>query len=367
MVAGEAYDLVVAEHIRGEALQRVLRADFDEDPCALVVQRPQSLHELHGRRDLAAEEVEHLLHGPLAQRIELAGDVCDGRQLGRTQAEALEHRPQRFARGRHDLGVEAVADGQRDRGVPALLNGLHRPSDRLGGPAEHDLMRRVDVGEHDVAVDPCDDLLGLRQRGHHRGHRPGVVHLKTCHLAPARADGLERILERQPARADECAVLADGVAHHHVGSDPVFAQEKRERGVNGDHGRLLDLGAAELVLRPRHRGRIPWIGEDDVREPATLEQRSHQRIGLLEQLRDDRLPPAQLGEHVRVLGALAGVQERHLAGTAAAAVDAARAQRRPRGGIARLQHAQRQLRLGHQVGRVGIVDRDPLGRAQHVA
>ena len=61
VVAGEADDRVVAEHVRGEALQRMLRADLDEDPRALVVQRAQPLHELHRRRDLAAEHVEHLL------------------------------------------------------------------------------------------------------------------------------------------------------------------------------------------------------------------------------------------------------------------------------------------------------------------
>ena len=62
---------------------------------------------------------------------------------------------------------------------------------------------------------------------------------------------------------------------------------------------------------------------------AALEQRRHDRVGLLEELGDDGLAPAQLGEHVRVLRALARVEERDLAGAAAAAVDAAGAQRRP--------------------------------------
>ena len=54
VVAGEADDRVVAEHVGGEALKRVLRADLDEDPRALVVQGVQALDELHGRGDLAA-------------------------------------------------------------------------------------------------------------------------------------------------------------------------------------------------------------------------------------------------------------------------------------------------------------------------
>ena len=264
VVAGEADDRVVAEHIRGEALQRMLRADLDEDPRALVVQRAQPLQELHRRGDLAAEHVEHLLHGALARRIELAVDVGDDRQLRRPQAEALEHLPQRAARRRHDLGVEAVADRERDRGMSTLLDRGHRPSDRLGGAAEHDLMSRVDVGEHDVALGFGDDLLDLRQRRHHRGHRPGVLDPKACHLPPPRADGLERILERERAGADQGPVLADRVTHDQIGSDPVFAQQARERGVDGDHGRLLDLGPAELLLRPRHRRRILRVGEHDV-------------------------------------------------------------------------------------------------------
>ena len=170
--------------------------------------------------------------------------------------------------GRDDLGVEAVADRQRDRGVPSLLHRLHGASDRVGGAAEHDLVRRVDVGEHDVAVDPSDDLLDLLQRGHDRGHRSGVVRLEARHLASAGAHGLERVLEGQRAGGDQRPVLADGVAHDHVGRDPVLAEQPRERGVDGDHRRLLDLGAAKLLLRARHRLRVRRVGEDRCRTGA---------------------------------------------------------------------------------------------------
>ena len=220
--------------------------------------------------------------------------------------------------------------------MSTLLDRGHRAGDRFGGAAEHDLMRRVDVGEHDVALGFRDDLLDLRQRGHHRGHRAGILDAKACHLPSPRADGLERILERERAGADQGPVLADRVAHDQIRCDPVFAQQARKRGVDGDHGRLLDLGPAQLLLRPRHRRRILRVGEHDVGQAAALEQRSHDRVGLLEQLRDHGLSPAQLGEHVRVLRALAGVQERDLAGAAAAAVDAACAQGRPGGGVARI-------------------------------
>ena len=87
MVGERGSPRVVAEHVLGEALQRLLRADLDEHPRAAVVQRPQPLDELHRRGDLAGEQVEHLRVGAVAGRVELAGDVRDDRQLRRLQAE----------------------------------------------------------------------------------------------------------------------------------------------------------------------------------------------------------------------------------------------------------------------------------------
>ena len=63
--------------------------------------------------------------------------------------------------------------------------------------------------------------------------------------------------------------------------------------------------------------------EDDVRQRAPVEQRPHDRVRLVERGGDDRLGPPQFGQHVRVLRALAGVQEGDLAGRAAAAEDPA--------------------------------------------
>ena len=61
MVGEQREDVVVggAEHVLDEAVQRLLRPDLDEDPRAGVVERVQSLDELHGRGHLAAQDVEH--------------------------------------------------------------------------------------------------------------------------------------------------------------------------------------------------------------------------------------------------------------------------------------------------------------------
>ena len=187
VVGGEADDRVVAEHVGGEALQRVLRADLDEDPRALVVERAQALDELHGRGDLAAEHVEHLLLGAVAGRVELAVDVGDDRQLRRPQAEPLRASRAAASLAGATISVwKAWLTGSGIAVCPRSCTAATARATALGGAAEHDLVGRVDVGEHDVAVGPGDDLLDLLERRHHRGHRPGVVDVGG---SPSRARG----------------------------------------------------------------------------------------------------------------------------------------------------------------------------------
>ena len=56
------------------------------------------------------------------------------------------------------------------------------------------------------------------------------------------------------AGGDQGAVLAQAVAHHHVGRDAVGGEQAGERGVGGEHRRLRDRGLAQILLgarRPR--------------------------------------------------------------------------------------------------------------------
>ena len=184
-------------------------------------------------------------------------------------------------------------------------------------------MGRVDVGEHDVAIRPRHDLLDLLDRGHDRRHRAGVLEVQARHLVPARAHRLERRLKGHRSRRDQRGVLAERVAHDEVRGDPVGAQQPRERHVHREHRGLGDLRAAQLLLGARDGSRVGRVGEDDVGQAAPLQQRRHDRVGLLEDLGHDRLTAAQVGEHVGVLGALARVEEGDLARRAAAAEDAA--------------------------------------------
>ena len=243
---------IVAEDVGDEAAQRPLRTDLDEDRGAGSGEVVEPGDELHRRRNLPGEQVEHLGHDIGPARVEVAGDVGDDRQHRRSQLEALEDAAQRLARRRDDRRVERVAHRQAGGGQPAVDAGLLGGDHRVGGSADHRLARGVHVGDDHVAVDRRDDLLDGLQRPHHRDHQSGVVDRQVGHLVAAGAHRLERGGERQAPGGDERAVLAEAVAHDHVGRDAVLAEQTGEGDVDGQHRRLGDLGAAQFVLGVRH-------------------------------------------------------------------------------------------------------------------
>ena len=253
-VVGEERDDVraAAEDVVGEALQRPLGTDLDEDARAGRIQRLQPLHELDRRGHLAAEDVDHLGRRPGAHGIELSAHVGDDGQRRRLEPEPPEHEAQRLARRRHDAGVEGVAHRQRDGRV---LRGLHRGDRALDGrrrAADHALLGAVQVCDLDVPLDASEDALDLAQGRQHGGHRTAVLDRQARHLAAARAHRLEGILERQGARRDQCAVLAEAVPHHQIGHDAVGGEQARERDVGRQHGGLRHR---RLLERPPRRSR----------------------------------------------------------------------------------------------------------------
>ena len=181
------------------------------------------------------------------------------------------------------------------------------------------------------------------------------------HLAAAGADGLERRRERQRPGRHQGAVLAQAVTHHEVGLDAVGGEQPGEREIDGQHGGLGDLGAAQIRFGGGDGVGVAGIDEEIGRQrPA--EQRGHHGVRLVEGVGDDRLGVAQLGQHVGVLRALAGVQEGDLRGRTAAAEDAA-ARAGPSSGLAG-ERGHRLLDLVGEVVGVGVVDGDALGGAQ---
>ena len=97
MVREQRYHVAtIAEDAVHKALQGLLGAYFDENARAGVVQRLQPFDELHGRRDLPGQQVEHdrydvvsggievlqdpvaLVVGPLVARREPSPEVAEG-------------------------------------------------------------------------------------------------------------------------------------------------------------------------------------------------------------------------------------------------------------------------------------------------
>jgi hypothetical protein len=108
----------------------------------------------------------------------------------------------------------------------------------------------------------------------------------------------------EPAATSAC-VLAEAVAHDHVGMHPVLAEQSHQRGVCGENGGLGDLGLQQLLSEPGLFGRVGVVTEDELRQRAT-EQRRHDGVGFVERLGYHRLRLAKVLEHVDVLRALTG-------------------------------------------------------------
>ena len=145
----------------------------------------------------------------------------------------------------------------------------------------------------------------------HGRHGAVVAHRQIRHLAAPGADRLQRGVEGQRTGGDQSAVFAEAVAHHHVRAHAVRVEQAGQRQVGGQHRRLGDLGLHELLFEPL-RGGLVGVVREDVLGQRLAEQRRHDPVGLVERRGDERLPLAQVAQHVDVLRALAGVEERDL-------------------------------------------------------
>ncbi len=111
-MVGEKRDHIaaLAEHIFSKSLQCFFRTDFHEDSRPRLIERAQALDELHRSGDLFGQDVQHLGHDVRPRGIELAVGVGDDGQTRRREMQALQHSPQRLTGGRHNRGVERMAD-----------------------------------------------------------------------------------------------------------------------------------------------------------------------------------------------------------------------------------------------------------------
>ena len=156
-------------------------------------------------------------------------------------------------------------------------------------------------------------LENLADRRHDRGHRAVVAEGDPAHLAAARGGRLERVGEREDLGRDERAVLAERVAHHHVGLDAVLGEQSAHGRVHREDGRLRDRRLLEVLLGLLHGLGVLPVHEDVARELAA-EDRLEDAVGLLEDGGHEGVVGREVAAHVHVLAALAGEEERDLPG-----------------------------------------------------
>ncbi len=353
----------VGEHVVDEARQRALRANLHEEPNPRCVERLEPLHELHRGGDLTGQDVEHPGHRVRTARVELAIDVGHHRDARRRETQLGEGASQRLARRRHDRRVERVADVERHRAETRGAESLDRQVDGVRAAADDRLLAAVQVGDHHVAADRRQDPLDLGERRHDRRHAAVVGHRDVGHLAAAGAHRLQRVGERQPAGGDQRAVLAEAVAHHHVGHHAVGREQPGERGVDGQHRRLRDGGPAQVLFGARHGGGVARVDEQVVGE-RLAEERGHHPIRLGEGVARHRLGGRELLAHVRVLRSLSGVEERNFRRGPLAEEDSLTPQRLPCHRVGAGERLLGAVDLVGELTRVPVVDGDPARRAQ---
>ena len=294
----------------GKAGEGALGATLDEDAGAVLVHALQLGGPLDGRADLRAQGVDDVLDRVRAARVVLAGHVGRDRAARGLQAQAAQHVLQRVARRRDDGAVERVADGQAVDRDAAGAEALDRLVDRVGRTCDDGLAGAVLVRGDDVPGDLGQHFLDHVDVGGDAGHLARIIELDAGHLATARADGEQGLLERHDARGHGGAVLTQGVSRDHVGVDAVAGEQAQDRDVQRQGRRLAVLGApeGELLLLG-----VLAVPEHDVVGDPLAQGGDQDAVGLVEGLLDQGVGLGEVEAHVEVLAALSGEQEGDLA------------------------------------------------------
>ena len=293
----------VLEDVDDKAAQRALGTTLDEDARAIGVHALDLGDPLDRARDLTGEDVDRGVAGARTRGVVTAVDVGRDAATRLTQVQARQYATQRLGGRRDDARVEGVADRQRVHGQTAAAEGFDRRFHGLALAGDDGLSRAILVGGDDVARDLRQDRFHGLDVGRDAGHLAEVRQLHRGHLASARRNGDERVFKGQHAGRDGSAVLAEAVTRDHFRTNAERGQQAQQRDVDGQRGRLADLGlpqAIKLLFFGDRRVAPDQLGE---RAP---ELRGHHRVGFREGLRDDREVGREVEAHVDVLRALTG-------------------------------------------------------------
>ncbi len=326
-MVGEQRGHVVAilEDFLGQRGEHALGPHFDEHARAERIQRFDAAHKLHRRGDLPAEKFDDFI---LGLWVQVAGHVGDDRQPRRAHIHAGDDSLERLAGRGDDAGMKSVRN-RNFHGTKILrLKSGNRRVDGRGLATDHRLVGAVDVGQGHIAVDAGQHLFHLGEGGHHCGHAAVIGHRNLVHLAPTRADHVQRVGERERAGGDQRRVFAQAVPDDHIRRDAIAVQQPRQRHVDRQHGWLGDRGILELFFRRIDAFLIVVCGKN-IAGQRLAEQRRHGCVGLDKGVGDDRIDVAQLAQHVGILRTLSGEHQGHLAGRTSPVENALPGQRLP--------------------------------------
>ena len=283
-----------------ERAERLPRSDFEQRGLGFAQQRRDAIAEAHGMTDVLrpVPRIRRLVVGDPRAR-----HVGDERDLGRAQLGRLHGLLERREGRLHHVGVEGVRGVQgpaRDViGLQAFLQCLHG---RVR-PAYDAHRRRVDDGHRHLAVQiGLDFLFG----GADREHGP---RLHGLHEPPALDDERERITQRHDAREARGHIFADAVPDHGRRLDALRLPPLRRRILDDEEGRLRVGGLPQLFV-----GRVNGVRlREEQGTQVQVEQRLQALRAAVDVLAEDGCLLVEIAAHVRVLCALTGEQECHIA------------------------------------------------------
>ena len=312
---------------------------LDEDPGPRLVHRLDLLHETYGLGDLRGERGDD---GRDVARVGGRRRVGED-HLGRSRHRQLrEGRRERRARALHDRGVKGRRHRQPLGGEAGIGEHGLGFGDGVGRATEHDLLRRVVVGDHDVQTGRRDHFPNPLDAGDDRAHRSGGGRRGLGHelTAPPRDAQRGRLVEHAGrVQRDD---LAEAVAADHRGRDAHGVEQPQHRQRGTADGGLRPLRLHQLVTMSGTRRVVErGLGEDDLVQ-GPIEELAGE-IGGAVPRRDGVVEAHREGlAHADVLAALPGEEEGDVPlGLGVAHVDPPRRPDR----LARL--------LGHELGRLG--------------
>ena len=195
--------------------------------------------------------------------------------MRRADVEAIEHLAQRRTGRGHEFGVEGVAHGDAHGREALLGEERHGLLNGLGLAAHHALVIGIDVGGHCIAIHLLERFFDDRVRGHDGGHPAIVAQGHLGHLGAACGRCLQRLRKGHDACRDQRCILAQRVAHGHVGREAVVAQQQQHGRVQRQHGGLGNRRLHQVFFHLLDGNGVCTVHKDVGGERAPQDGRHH--------------------------------------------------------------------------------------------